>query len=62
MFYLYTDGQRFISIGGISIHRTKKIEKASYWFNKKRALSWKTYIQKRYPEFELKEATLIIKK
>ena len=55
MFWIYVDnkGNFFRDFG-----RTKNINKADFWINKKQALTWQTSIKKKFPTMELKKATL----
>jgi hypothetical protein len=57
MFWIYADdkGNFFKDYG-----RTKNINKADFWINKKQALTWQGSIKKKFPTMELKKAMLKI--
>jgi len=61
MFYVYeiTKGL-YVTTNGLTIGKTKNINKAAYWVNKKHAKSWETSVKDKFPMTELKKATLKI--
>jgi len=61
MFYIYSIDNDYLLINGTMLLRTKKLEKASHWRVKRKALSWEKKILEKYPNAELKEAVLTIK-
>lgn len=63
MFYVYCVKNRFVKINTaeISCGLVKKIDGASCWTDKKQAKSWKIWVENRYKNVLLREATLSIK-
>ncbi len=61
MFFVYFDGNNYLSIKGLKLGKTKSISNAAYWKNKKHANSWKSAVILKYPKMELKESILTLK-
>ncbi len=62
MAYIFSDGKHFVVISNYTdLHKTKNIDKASYWTSKKKILSWESLIKSKYPNMEIKEVGFIIK-
>ena len=63
MFYIFTFKGSYIRLTRtFRIRLVKDITKANYWTSKKSANTWLPYIKHNYPQFNLVEATLTIKK
>jgi len=62
MFYVYKIGTQFLKVKGIDLSKARKIQTASYWESKKSALTWKRCVETKYPNAELVEAELTLKK
>lgn len=61
MFWVYSDNKgNFVKTESLLLKKTKKITNASYWVNKKQALSWHGFINKKFPNMELKKAELVL--
>jgi len=61
-FWVFTDGTNFVNVGSLmKLTKVKSIDRASFWPNKKQALSWVNHIGKKFPKMQIKEAKLTIK-
>jgi hypothetical protein len=61
MFWIFTDNKKnFVKVDSLYIGRTKSINKASYWIKKKQALTWQSYVKRKFPNMELKRCELKI--
>ena len=61
MFWIYTDDKgNYITDCITRFGRTKTLNKAAVWDNRRNALSWKRKIKNKFPTMELKKATLTI--
>lgn len=59
MFWIYADDKgNYYADWVVGFRKTKNITKASFWTNKKEALTWRRSIQKKFTTMELKKATL----
>jgi hypothetical protein len=59
MFWIYADDKgMFLLVQSLHLSRTKNINKASFWINNKQALTWQGSVKKKFPNMELKKATL----
>lgn len=61
MFWVYSDDKgNFVKVISLHIGKTKSIKNASYWANKKQALSWLGSVKRKFPNMELKKCELKI--
>jgi hypothetical protein len=61
MFWVYADNKgNFVKAESLLLKKTKKITNASYWINKKQALTWQSSINRKFPNMTLKKAELIL--
>lgn len=65
MFYVYTIDTEFLNLNikrfPFKVIKTKNIEKASYWIDKKTAKTWSDWVKSKYPNAKLREAKLTLK-
>ena len=63
-FYVFTIGDKFLKINGITLSLVKDINKCAYWTEKRSALTWQKwgYFQKKYPNAKLRTAKLTLSK
>jgi hypothetical protein len=63
--WVYTDDKgNYLTISKtneLKYGRTKNINKSAIWFNKRKALTWKSSIEIKYPNMRLAECGLILK-
>jgi len=59
MLFIYKNKDRYITVKGLKIGSTKNPENSAWWTTKRSAKTWETSIKSKYPQAELKEATLL---
>jgi len=59
MFYIYQIREgRYVTVKGITLGMTKLMKNVARWDNKRHAKTWENAVKEKYPDAELKEATL----